>query len=447
MARPRKTQTQPVALTDGYANIIANLGTARDKAAAGTYTPGVYMPNELLNAYTTSWLAAKAVDVPADDATRKWRSWIAEADQIEKIEALEKRLKLKQRLKEALIAARLWGGAALYINTQDREQSRPLNVGREIKSLVVLTRNELTAGDIVRDINSDYFGMPEFYTLRTQGADEVRIHASRLVILAGRVQPAGSTFSADAQWGMSVLSGCMEAIKQLDSVMANINSLVFEAKVDVFKFKDWATLLADPRNDAMLTRRLHLQAAQKGINGAVVIDAEDDYEPKSASFGGLPEVATKFQEQFSGATGIPFSRIFRRSGGLSDSGDGDERMYYDAIEVLQKENGDAMGLLDECIINQALGSRPPEVYYEWRPLRQLTQTERADIFSKTATALRALAGAAAGTIIPIDALSDAAVNEFIEQGMLPGLQAAIERYGTLGEQDDLPDEGEVNANN
>lgn len=435
MARPRKTQ--PVAVNDGYANIVANLGTQRDKAASGTYTPGVFNPVELLNAYTTSWLAAKAIDVPAEDATRKWRSWIAKADQIEKIEALEKRLKLKQRLREALIAARLWGGAAIYINTQDREQSKPLKPGKEIRSLVVLTRNELSAGEIVKDISSDYFGMPEFYTLRTNGAEEVRIHASRLVVLAGRVQPAGSTFAADAKWGMSVLSGCMEAIKQLDSVMANINSLVFEAKVDVFKFKDWATMLADSRNDGLLTRRLMLQAAQKGINGAVVIDAEDDYEAKSASFGGLPEIATKFQEQFSGATGIPFSRIFRRSGGLSDSGDGDERTYYDSIEVLQKENGDAMHLLDECIIWQALGSRPTEVYYEWKPLRQLTQNERADIFSKTASALRALAGGAEGSIIPIDALSDAAVNEFVEQGMLPGLQAAIEKYGSLNEQNEL----------
>ena len=444
MARPRKTQ--PVAISDGYANIIANLGTSRDKASAGTYVAGAYNPVELINAYTTSWLAAKAIDAPAEDATRKWRSWIAKADQIEKIEALEKSLKLKQRVQEALKAARLWGGAAIYINTQDRAQHTPLKAGREVRSLVVLTRNELSAGEIVKDINSDYFGRPEFYTLRTSGADEVRIHASRLVVLTGRVQPSGTSFTPDAQWGMSVLTSCMEAVKQLDSVMANINSLVFEAKVDVFKFKDWAQMLADPRNDAMLTRRLHLQAAQKGINGAVVIDSDDDYEAKSASFGGLPEIATKFQEQFSGATGMPFSRIFRRSGGLSDSGDGDERMYYDSIEVMQKDVGDATGLLDECIITQALGGRPPEVYYEWKPLRQLTQTERADIFSKTATALRALAGTAAGAIVPMDALSDAAVNEFVEQGMLPGLQAAIEKYGSMSEQEDLPPDNEVPEN-
>lgn len=443
MATRKKT---PAKLNDGLVNVLANLGTARDKASHTTYTPGIYNPVELLNAYTSSYLAEKAVNLPAEDATRNWRSWIAPADQIEKIEALEKKLKLKTRETQALIAARLWGGAAIYINTQDRDQSSVLTPGKEIKSLVVLTRNELTADMIVQDINSDYFGRPEFYKLQTANAEQVTIHASRLAIFSGRLQPVGTMFQQDAQWGFSVLTSAMTAITQLDSIMANINSLVYEANIDVFSFKGLAEMLADASNDAVLARRLSLQASQKSINGAVTIDAEDKYDRKGANFGGLPDVISKYQEQYSGATGLPFSRIFRRSGGMSDTGDGDERTYYDSISVMQAENGEAMNLLDECLITQALGSRPPEVYYEWRPLRQLTESERAEIFSKTATALRALAGTAAGPVVPLDALSDAAVNEFVEQGMLPGLQAAIEKYGSMSEQEDLPPDNEVQEN-
>ena len=126
--------------------------------------------------------------------------------------------------------------------------------------------------------------------------------------------------------------------------------------------------------------------------------------------------------------------------GLSGSGDGDERVYYDRINQSQENDiGPAMAVLDECIIWQALGSRPSDIYYSWAPLRQSTAAERADVFSKTATALRALAGTQAGEIIPIDALSDAAVNEFTEMGVLPGLDQGIAKYGTLAEQG-LPDE-------
>lgn len=105
----------------------------------------------------------------------------------------------------------------------------------------------------------------------------------------------------------------------------------------------------------------------------------------------------------------------------------------------------AMGMLDDLIITQALGSRPPEIHYQWAPLRQQSETERADIFVKTANAARALAGTAAGEIIPLDALSDAVVNELTEQGVLPGLEKAIKEYGTLSEQG-LPDDGDFDEN-
>lgn len=439
---PRKKPTTAANLTDGLVNVVANLGTGRDKAAHSTYTPALYNPVELLNMYRTSWVAAKIVDAPAEDATRKWRKWRAEADQIVKIEELEKRLNLHQLTQQALIAARLWGVSYLYINTQDKSQDQPLQPGKEIKSLVLLTRNELSANELVRDIDNPYYGKPEYYTLQTQGADQVQIHASRLVVLYGRVLPVGASFAFTECIGDSVLQSVRDAVVQYDSTMANMASLVFEAKVDLFKFKGWAELLADSRNDAMLARRLNMQAAMKGINGAVVVDAEDDYVSRSHSFGGLPEVVMKFMEQVSGASGAPVTRIFGRgAAGLSGSGDGDERAYYDRINHLQSnELSPAIALLDDCIIYQALGARLPEVYYEWRPLRQLTETDRADIFSKTASALRSLAGTSAGPVIPLDALSDSAVNEFVELGLLPGLEGAIAKYGSLNEQDDLEEE-------
>lgn len=44
------------------------------------------------------------------------------------------------------------------------------------------------------------------------------------------------------------------------------------------------------------------------------------------------------------------------------------------------------------------------------------------------------AGGASPTLMPIEALSDALVNELIEDGSLSGLEASIEEYGKLSEQ-------------
>lgn len=430
---------------DGLVNIVANLGTARDKAAHGTYVANHMPPRDLISAYRASWLAAAIVDYPAEDATRNWRYWRAKEDQITKIEALEKKLGLKGLVNEALISARLYKASAIYINTNDADQSTPLRPGKEIRSLVVLSSLTLKPKEIVRDISSPYYGQAEFYTLSTADR-QLDIHASRLVIFFGRKLPgdAGSAGAFIDNWNAdSVLESAIEAVRQYDSAMANMSSLMYEAKVDVFKFKGFAELLENTANDELLTRRLQTQAAMKGINGAVVIDSEDDYQQKSATFSGAPEIIMKIQESAAGAAGMPVTRLFGRAvAGLSGSGDGDERVYYDRVSQQQgNEIGPAMSVLDECIIYQALGSRPAEIYYEWAPLRQTTAAERADVFSKTATAARALAGANAGELLPLDALSDALVNELTEMGVLPGLDQAVALYGSLSEQG-LPEGGE-----
>lgn len=437
MAPRKKTQ-----ISDGLVNIVANLGTGRDKAASTNYVADCMPPNVLLSMYRASWLARAIVDYPAEDATRKWRYWRGDSNQITLLERLEKRLKVKSKTKAGMVAARLWGGAALYMNTANPDQRSPLIPGREeIKSLVVLTRNNLVAEQIVLDINNPYYGKPEFYTLTSgSNAETVTIHASRLAIFSGADVPDDITSASIMNgWGDSVLQSTMDAIKTTDSTMANIASMVFEAKVDVFKFEGFAEMLENTANDALITRRLTTQAAMKGINGAVVIDTKDDYQQKSASFSGLPDVVNKFIDTVSGAAKIPVTRLYGRSAvGLSGSGDGDERVYFDRIgDIQETDMGEAMETLDECLIHQALGSRPPEVFFEWKQLRQLTELERADIFGKTAAAARAIAGTTAGEIIPLDALSKALTNEIIEQGVLPGLEAAIEEFGTLNEQNEM----------
>lgn len=417
---------------DGLVNVVANLGTERDKASHSRYVSSIFGAHQLLQAYENSWLAGAIVDYPAEDATRKGRAWRAKPEQIIKIEALERKWGLMGKLQGLLVASRLYGGAALYMNTGDEDQASPLRIPSEIKSLVLLTKDQLSAGPINNDIDSEYYGLPEIYTLSSD-TRQVKIHRSRLVVMVGVAVPG--TSQVNQGWGNSVLQSTYEAVQQVDATMANMASLVFEAKVDVFKFEGLAELFANQK-DALVNTRLSAQAAMKGINGAVVLDAKDSYEQKSATFGGLPEVVSKFMDAVSGASRIPVTRLYGRAAvGLSGSGDGDERVYFDRIGHLQATvMTPAMSLLDECLIYQALGDRPPEVFYEWRPLRQLSENERADIMVKIATAARSFAGNAEGTIIPVDALSDAVVNELNESGLLPGLDQAIKLYGSLSEQ-------------
>lgn len=104
---------------DGLASMVAGLGTERDKAATVYYTDPVIDPQQLVAAYRTSWLPRKIVDIPALDSCRAWRSWQAKNGQIEKIEAEEKRLGVQAKVLDARKKARLFGGAAIYIDLGD----------------------------------------------------------------------------------------------------------------------------------------------------------------------------------------------------------------------------------------------------------------------------------------------------------------------------------------
>lgn len=446
--------TDSAAFADSLKNVVANLGTPRDKAASSEYNFIEHQDPQLIAAYRGAWLPRAIVDIPAEDATRKWRQWKAPADQIEKIEALEKRLGVSRKVEAALKMARLLGGCAIYIATNEKTPELPLDPSkiREIRSLPVLNKTELTPDEIIKDIESPYYGKPEYYKLaRRDGQQEVRIHATRLVIFEGQAVPLGQSFAGyrdsplsgitSQGWGDSVLQSVMDAVLAHDSSVANIVSLIYEAKVDVMRFEGFSDMLTCD-NGTLVTSRLTLQAAMKGINGALIMDKEDEYETKSASFGGLDPLLERFGYLVAGAAEIPATRLFgRSSAGLSGTGDGDERVYFDRINHEQTTKIEpAMTVLDECLIQMALGTRPADVWYEWRPLRQVSETERATIFKTTADAARALAGTQAGELIPLDALSDSLVNELIEQGVLPGLDAAIEEYGTLGEQSE--DDGE-----
>ena len=423
-------------LKDSLQNLVAGLGTARDKASHSHYALPVMDDQQLLNAFRGSWTAQKGVSIPAVDACRNWRNWQAEKAQIELIEAEEDRLNVKGKILEALLKARLFGGAAVFIGTGERDTAselKPDRIGKGgIKYLTVMTRRQLSATEIEQDPQSPRFGKPKAYRLP---GSTVEIHPSRLVIFVGVPHPdpelaIGTGFG----WGDSVLLSAMPAVRHYDETVANVVSLVYEAKIDVINIPNLMSSMQDKNYERLLLERLRLAATAKGINGTLILDGQETHSSKSASFGNLPEVIAKTEQGVAGAFDIPGTRMFGQSStGLGANGEENTRNYYDNVASRQKlEIKPAMSVLDEGLIRSALGSRPREVHYTWAPLWQATAKERADIGKTTADTIKALKDSG---LFPEDALSTAAVNLLVELSVMPGLEAAIEKFGA-----ELPDD-------
>ena len=125
----------------------------------------------------------------------------------------------------------------------------------------------------------------------------------------------------------------MEAIRNSDSVSANIATLVYEAKIDVFKIPD---LLAQA--DADLVKRLQLAQHGKSIVNAIAIDAEESYEQSRLTLG-LNDILKTTYQLTSGSVGIPASKLLGQSvGGLNAAGDNEIRDYYDLLISMQNNS-------------------------------------------------------------------------------------------------------------
>lgn len=430
---------------DTLKNLIANLGTSRDKSAGTYYTHPCTTDDQLSAMYRSSWLPKKIVCIPAQDACRRWRHWQAEQDQIAAIEDEEKRLGVRGRLLEAMIRGRLFGGAAIYIGTGDADPSKPLNPGSVkrggVQHLTVMSRRVLQPMDLETDPLSPDYNLPRAYQVSGSGISQT-IHPSRIVRFIGNPHPDPELANGeDYGWGDSVLHACIDAVKHADATGANIASLIFEAKVDVIRIPNFMTGMADPEYRRLVLERLSLAATAKGINGSLILDKEEEYSQKSASLTGLPDVLMSFLQIASGAADIPMTRLVGQSpGGMNASGESDLRNYYDGVQAIQELTlTPAMSILDECLIRSALGVRPAGIYYDWAPLWQPTARERADIGKTTAETIKALAST---RLIPEEALSATAVNMLTESGVTPGLEAAVKEFGEElpGQDEPQPDE-------
>lgn len=433
-------------VTDNLVNLVSGLGTTRAKSANSTFVDRVYTDHELMATYRQNWVAGRIIDVPAFDCTRVWRNWQAKGRQIERIEKLERDLGLQGKIRQAKQLGDLLGGAAVYIGTNAADVSKPLNVQAEqVKYLTVFTKSQLSGGERDNDIASEYFGQPKFYRLSTADV-QIDIHPSRLIRFMGKPIPdTDAAGSINNGWGDSVLVSCMAPLLRNESTAANAGELVFESQVSVMKVPDLLSQLNDQEYRQSILEMVALQAAGKGITKMMMIDAAQDYQNYNATFSGVPELMREFQQECSGASSIPRSILFGASeGGLNNKGEAESRMWSERVSSIQsQEFSPAMAKFDELLLWNALGRRPTDVYYIWNNIWKPTKKEEADIGKVVAETIKILADT---QLINSDALSKSAVNMLTENGVMPGLESAIEE-AMRSEGNPISDPTSNSANN
>jgi len=378
------------ALKDGLENLIANLGTGKDKRANSTFVNNKRLSTEgneveLDALYRTDWLAGKVVDIIPNDMTREWRTFDSDdlsPEDKQKLEDEEERLNLSHSYAQAHKWARLYGTAFIVLAVDDgKDPKEPLEIDSikegDLKHIKVIDRHRVSRGTTIESnpLKAE-FGMPTEYRLNETS---VVIHASRMLRFDGVSLPY-EEFRRNNYWSDSVLDRLYDSITNFNTATNSSTSMIYETNVDIMRVKGLMSYLQSPEGEELLRKRFALVGQMKSFNNMVLLDQEEEHTSKNNTFAGLPDLIDRFTQILSAATDIPATRLLGSSAnGLNATGEGDLKNYYDMIRSLQKNTYRPSLNYFDSIMSRNIGVDPDNMDYEFDSLFQMTDGEQADI--------------------------------------------------------------------
>jgi phage-related protein (TIGR01555 family) len=262
-----------IVTNDSLSNLVANIGTGRDKRSHNQFGFQFVTPYELEAAYQSNWLARRIVDKPNEDALREWRKF--NGKDASKIAAEERRLGVQQKYLDACCWADLYGGAAMLLIT-GQDLSKPLDLNKVkkggLKNIVVFDRWDIQPSQFnFTDPLAANWMLPEIYTVVN---GQQPIHYSHVIRRTGARLPRRMA-QFEQGWGDSRLRRCMEDLRDVVATKGGIASLVLEANVDTIAVKGLKAALTGPQCD-QITERYRLFGMMKSIINLGLVDSDNE---------------------------------------------------------------------------------------------------------------------------------------------------------------------------
>lgn len=395
-----KSRIQKTRRNDGWKNLVTGLGSAR--TAKNTFTHhvfgGVMTDTELESLFYEDGLAARIVKLLPDDMFREgWDYVFPKLDEIKAADIAEvyagimEELEVQQKIKDAFVWKRLYGGAAILISAMDGQTpDKPLVPKRirAIEKLRVIERTEIEYEGIVwqTDPSLPRYGLPVMYPVRfeTPGGrttQTMNVHYSRIIELHGDTLPRHSMAGISQEnryWGISALQRANDRLRSLGSSLGSIDQLLSELGIGKYKIKDLAQLLASPDGEQAIKRRVELTDLVKSTFRSMYLDNDEEFVRDTISFQGVPEMLQMLFMLISADTGYPMTRLFGMSpAGMNATGESDMNNYYDMVRSLQATELQPVLLRLVRLIAEWKGLDEP--YIEFRPLETMNEKEVAEL--------------------------------------------------------------------
>ena len=389
-------------------NALTGMGMQQDRHQhTGIAAPSFLTEAELDALYLNSWLCRRVVDVVASEATRTgWDIGLgAETKKARKqsdaLVAVSDRLRLRKHIAYAVRMARLHGGAAVVMLTDEGGQAKleqPINKKR-LRSINGL--HVLDCWRIWPAAGWSGVGVPEIYEFSTNRdtdlkghglgeTEQIKVHRSRVLRVEGEEAPWRYK-SHFRWWGTSVLQPLWEVFKRYETGQTSAAALLHDFDQFIHKIPGLGGMITAGNQEA-ITRRLELNQMARSVYRGLVLDTNEDASFISRSAAGISDILDRLVQEVTGASKLPHTKLWGESpSGLGASGRSEDRAFAQDIseyqeDVLQEPLRQFYETLMACSEGPFTGEPPEEWRITFRPTFVMTDEETAALRQAVASA-------------------------------------------------------------
>jgi phage-related protein (TIGR01555 family) len=338
---------------DGLVNVLSGMGVpGQDRRLQTGIAPNAILSLEQCAEIYRGGigLGRKIVDMSSGDMTRA--GWEIEGDSDGILLQEHDRLSVKERLTEGLAWSLAFGGGVLVLGLNDLQLSdQPVNPAtlRSFDWIEVYDRRQIQTSETDRYPN----GLPQWYTILPHfGGLAYRVHESRVIRLDGLRLPGRERYGANQGWGDSLYQAVFNALRAQDETFASVELVVQAWELSAISIANLAGRLAKKAANGVsigeeeVRKRIWAMDLSRHTMRSVLLDAgtggadgvAETFEKKTSSAAGLADLLDRFIWMACAQADIPVRRLFgKTTGGLGDSAEGDDRIYFDNISAKQEQ--------------------------------------------------------------------------------------------------------------
>lgn len=393
-ALPKPAATSAMDSTDdisSWKGSLSNPSWGMSDVLFAWYASQTFIGHQACAILAQHWLIAKCCTVPARDAVRNWFEVTSAegekltADELKKIEKLDRKYKLKKNCKELVQFGRVFGVRIVlfkveYSKDQDKQREAyeaPFNIDavkagsyKGISQVDPYWCNPVLDSQDGVQPDSLYFYEPTWWIINGH-----RVHRSHLIIFINDEVP-DMLKPAYLYGGVPLPQRIMERVYAAERCANELPLLATSKRQTVLK-TDIAQAMMDKDN---FTEVLQEWISYRDNFQVKVCDKDaEDVVQLDTSLTDLDEVVMTSFQVVAAAANIPITKLLGTSPkGFNATGESDEASYREELESIQEHDLTELVNRHHSLLckSENLGL---QIDIEWRPLDSPTAEESANI--------------------------------------------------------------------